>query len=130
MEEAKGTQLSKVWDTMDLKDQLAIITELVTIDQKFLSTSLNRYEVAFIHKICTMTLLMRLCRHGALYYKKDSFLGCETAQVTAGVVDGLRTDVAERFVIGPTVEREFWEKQRADMAIDRGPCMSTSVTMI
>ncbi|KAF2433867.1 phosphotransferase family protein [Tothia fuscella] len=103
MEEAKGTQLSEVWEYMDVKDQLVIITELVTIDQKFLSASLNR--------------------HGALYYKKDSFPGCETAQVTASIMDSLRADVEKRFVIGPTVEREFWEKQRADMAIDRGPSM-------
>ncbi|KAF2476201.1 kinase-like protein [Lindgomyces ingoldianus] len=108
MEEARGTQLSEVWDTMDLKDQLAIVTELVTIDQKFLSTPLNR--------------------HGALYYKKDSFPGCETAQVTASVMESLRTDVAKRFVIGPTVEREFWENQRANMAIDRGPCMELTFT--
>ncbi|KAF2463332.1 uncharacterized protein BDR25DRAFT_329731 [Lindgomyces ingoldianus] len=99
-----ATADNPVWDTMDLKDQLAIVTELVTINQKFLSTPLNR--------------------HGALYYKKDSFPGCETAQVTASVMENLRTDVAKRFVIGPTVEREFWEKQRANMAIDRGPWTS------
>ena len=49
MEEARGTQLSEVWETMDLKDQLAIVTELVTIDQKFLSTPLNKYEAALTH---------------------------------------------------------------------------------
>lgn len=42
MEEARGTQLSEVWDSMDLKDQLAIVTDLVTIDQKFLCTKLSR----------------------------------------------------------------------------------------
>lgn len=49
MEEARGTQLSEVWDTMNLKDQLVIITELVAIDQKFLSTPLNRYEASLIN---------------------------------------------------------------------------------
>ncbi|KAF1918902.1 kinase-like domain-containing protein [Ampelomyces quisqualis] len=95
MEEAQGIQLSKVWDTMDLKDQLNIVTELVTMDEKLPSTSLNRY--------------------------KDSFPGCETAQITGNVMDSLAADVANRFVIGPTVERAFWEKQRAVMAVDRGP---------
>lgn len=76
-----------------------------------------------------MTHLMKLHRHGALYYKKDSFPGCETVQVTASIMDSLRADVEKRFVIGPTVEREFWEKERADMAIYRGPCMSTFIAM-
>jgi hypothetical protein len=129
MEEARGTQLSEVWDTMDLKDQLVIITELVTIDQKFLSAPLNRYEASLPHKYCTVTYLIKVHRYGALYYKKDSFPGCETAQVTASIMDSLRADVEKRFVIGPTVEREFWEKQRADMAIDRGPCKLTSIAM-
>lgn len=129
MEEAKGTQLSEVWDTMDLKDQLVIVTELVTIDQKFLSAPLNRYEASLPHKYCTMTHLIKVHRHGALYYKKDSFPGCETAQVTASIMDSLRADVEKRFVIGPTVEREFWEKQRADMAIDHGSCKLTSIAM-
>ena len=130
MEEARGTKLSEGLDTMDLKDQLAIVTELITIDQKFLSTSLNRYEVAPTHQFSTTTLLMKLRRHGALYYKEDSFPRCETTQVTASVRESLRTDVAKRFVIGPTVEREFWEKQRANIAIDRRPCMSASVMMM
>jgi hypothetical protein len=51
MEEAQGIQLSKVWDTMDLKDQLGIVTELVTIDEKLLSASLNRYVAALTHKL-------------------------------------------------------------------------------
>ncbi|KAH7397037.1 kinase-like domain-containing protein [Phaeosphaeria sp. MPI-PUGE-AT-0046c] len=96
MEEAQGTQLSKVWDTMDLKDQMKIVTELVTVDEKLLSVSLNR---------------------------ADNFPGCETAQISGNIPDSLKADVANRFVIGPTVERVFWEKQRAEMAVDRGPSL-------
>lgn len=30
----------------------------------------------------------------------------------------------ERFVIGPVADRDFWARERASMAIDRGPCRS------
>ncbi|KAH5628153.1 hypothetical protein HBI51_212280 [Parastagonospora nodorum] len=106
VEEAQGIQLSKIWDTMDLKDQLGIVTELVAIDEKLLSASLNR--------------------HGALYHRKDSFPGCETAEITGNIMDSFKADVANRFVIGPTVDRAFWEKQRAAMAVDRGPSIEGS----
>jgi hypothetical protein len=37
MEEAQGIQLSKVWDSINLEEQLGIVTELVTIYEKLLS---------------------------------------------------------------------------------------------
>ncbi len=36
----------------------------------------------------------------------------------------LKRVVEERFVIGPVVDRHFWNGKRASMAIDRGPCKS------
>ncbi|KAJ8111744.1 hypothetical protein OPT61_g5732 [Boeremia exigua] len=102
MEEAQGTQLLGVWDTMDLKDQVGIVNELVKLDGKLLSASLNR--------------------HGALYYRKDGFPGRVAAEVTGDIAESLKADVANRFVVGPTVERAFWEKERAVMDVDRGPC--------
>jgi hypothetical protein len=60
MEEAQGIQLSKVWDTMDLKDQLGIVTELVAIDEKLLFASLNRYVAALTHKLYIVTFVMTI----------------------------------------------------------------------
>jgi hypothetical protein len=34
----------------------------------------------------------------------------------------LKRVAEERFVIGPVVDRDFWNGKRASMAIDRGPC--------
>lgn len=34
----------------------------------------------------------------------------------------LREEVAKRFSIGPVVDMAFWEKERLQMDIDRGPC--------
>lgn len=53
-------QLSKVWDTMDLKDQLGIVTELVTLDEKLLSASLNKYVAASTHKLYVAAFLMTI----------------------------------------------------------------------
>ena len=41
MEEARGTQLSEIWDTMELEDQLKIIEDQVKMDSKFLSASFS-----------------------------------------------------------------------------------------
>jgi len=74
MEEAQGIQLSKVWDTMDLKDQLGIVTELVTIDEKLLSASLNRYVAALTHKLYILTFLMTIDMAHSII-GKTAFLG-------------------------------------------------------
>jgi len=34
----------------------------------------------------------------------------------------LKRVVEERFIIGPVVDRDFWNGKRASIAIDRGPC--------
>lgn len=47
---------------------------------------------------------------------------CSPAEVEVDVSEATMEDVRHRFVIGPTVEREFWEDERAQMALDRGPC--------
>jgi hypothetical protein len=74
MEEAQGIQLSKVWDTMNLKEQLGIVTELVTIDEKLLSISLNKYVAALTHKLCIVMFLMTIdMAHSTI--GKTAFLG-------------------------------------------------------
>jgi len=49
MEEAKGMQLSEVWDSMELEDQLSIVNEIVILDQKFLSASFSRYAASSVN---------------------------------------------------------------------------------
>ena len=43
MEEAKGVQLSSLWDGMEIDDQANIVKSLMEIDAKFLAVSLDRY---------------------------------------------------------------------------------------
>jgi uridine phosphorylase len=62
--------------------------------------------------------------YGNLYFAKDAFPGCAKAIITTDVAEALKTDVEDRFVIGPVVDRDFWKAERAEMHIDRGPCES------
>lgn len=36
----------------------------------------------------------------------------------------LKRDAEARFTIGPLANREFWDEERASLAIDRGTCKS------
>ena len=59
---------------------------------------------------------------GSIYFARDEFPGCKPAEVVGEVPTEIRDEVKTRFVIGPTAQREFWEKERSHMLIDRGPC--------
>jgi hypothetical protein len=50
---------------------------------------------------------VRFTSHGSLYYK-DAY------------PDG--KELTGKFVIGPTTERSFWENEKHELNIDRGPC--------
>lgn len=43
MEEAKGTQLSELWNDLDLPSRRVIINDIVSIEQKLLSVTFNLY---------------------------------------------------------------------------------------
>jgi hypothetical protein len=43
MEEAKGVQLSSIWNDMEIDDQANIVKSLMEIDAKCLAISLDRY---------------------------------------------------------------------------------------
>ncbi|EGE04025.1 phosphotransferase enzyme family protein [Trichophyton equinum CBS 127.97] len=106
MEEAKGTQLSQMWDEMKLHDRSEIIDDIVSIEQKLLSVTFGWY--------------------GSLYFAKDAFPGCQPADISGDIAQGIKDEVRKQFVIGPTTRREFWEKERALMNLDRGPWKSAS----
>lgn len=44
MEEAAGTKLEDVWDDLSIEDRVAIMKDLVSIENKLLSVSFSRYE--------------------------------------------------------------------------------------
>jgi aminoglycoside phosphotransferase (APT) family kinase protein len=42
MEQAKGVQLSEIWDDMDIDDQAKVVRSIIEIEAKFLAASLDR----------------------------------------------------------------------------------------
>ncbi|EEQ34143.1 Phosphotransferase enzyme [Microsporum canis] len=104
MEEAKGTQLSELWNDLDLPSRRVIINDIISIEQKLLSVTFNLY--------------------GSLYFAKDTFPGCQTAEISGDIAQEIKDDVNIRFIIGPSAQREFWQKERAEMSLDRGPWKS------
>ncbi|EFR00635.1 phosphotransferase enzyme family protein [Nannizzia gypsea CBS 118893] len=106
MEEANGTQLSQTWDGLKIHDRSEIINDIVSIEQKLLSVTFDLY--------------------GSLYFAKDTFPGCQPAKISGDITEETKDAVRSQYVIGPTSHREFWEKERAVMSLDRGPWKSAS----
>ena len=64
--------------------------------------------------------------YGNLYLKSDAFPGCQPAVVVGDLLPSLKKEVRDRFVIGPVIDRSFWDGERSIMDIDRGPCKQTA----
>ncbi|KAI9836106.1 MAG: hypothetical protein M1819_001722 [Sarea resinae] len=101
MEEAAGRQAVDTWDTLELESKVAIMKELISIEKKLLSVCLTSY--------------------GNIYYKSDAIEGSVAAEVIGDASPQIKREVSERFTVGPSVERDFWSKERSEMEIDRGP---------
>ncbi|KAH7381813.1 kinase-like domain-containing protein [Cadophora sp. MPI-SDFR-AT-0126] len=102
--EAPGTKLEDVWDSKRISEKTDIVKGIVEIEKKLLSVSFTRY--------------------GNIYFSSDAFPGCEAAKVVGDISAELKGVVEKRFIIGPVVDRDFWNGKRASMAIDRGPWKS------
>ncbi|EEP76626.1 predicted protein [Uncinocarpus reesii 1704] len=99
--EPEGTQLGELWRDMKPFERKTLIESIVGLEQKLLSVGLNR--------------------SGSIYFAESGFEGCKTAEIITDAPSSLRDYVKDRFVIGPSVDEEYWENQKANMAIDRGP---------
>lgn len=124
MEEAAGKRLATQWDESNPNSKLAIMREIVAIETKLLSVSFPRYVF-----VATLPLFVPLHAHfvpssyGSIYFSSDEVDGTTLpAQITSDAPIGLKERASKKFSIGPTVERDFWKKERATMDISRGPC--------
>ncbi|KAB8209366.1 kinase-like domain-containing protein [Aspergillus parasiticus] len=102
MEEAPGVKLEDVWSDLDLEEKIVIMDDLVALEKRLLSISLNRY--------------------GSLYYASENIPGAVAAEANGDIPTEVERTVLSRFAIGPVAERGFWNKERAKMSLDRGPC--------
>ncbi|KAJ6130826.1 hypothetical protein N7512_003606, partial [Penicillium capsulatum] len=58
--------------------------------------------------------------YGSLYHK-DTIPSHNSMGALVGVDEGTTPE----FVLGPTTERSFWENEKQELEIDRGPCTTT-----
>lgn len=99
MEKADGIELGKVWDNMSSSTKDAVVREWVDIEARMLTPISGGYGSVFYRGDIDQTLSRNI------------------------LVDGTQRD---RFVIGPSVSMSFWEEERRDMNLDRGPCKSVA----
>ncbi|KAJ0415927.1 kinase-like domain-containing protein [Aspergillus carlsbadensis] len=98
MERVKGRQLSEVWDAMSEAQRFGLVKSLVAIEQKLTNVKFDFY--------------------GSLYYK-----GSSTSHHDRNIDNPteLAKEAMSDFVIGPTTHRSFWEDEKGELDIDRGP---------
>lgn len=123
MEEAKGVQLSSIWNDMEIYGQVKIVESLMEIDAKFLAVSLDRYNFPNWH-LCTIEPLTTLDMEQSIMQR-----ACQTVLLRK-LEAKFRQLLKRMHDAGPAAERGFWEDERAQMSLDRGPCdyESASVT--
>ncbi|EEP77649.1 predicted protein [Uncinocarpus reesii 1704] len=98
MEKQAGVILSDVWDDMSGNGKAHIIKQVVGIEQTLASTKFKRF--------------------GALYYKQDLPSDNDTLLFVGGTGENIHS---EKFVIGPTNHRSFFDFGKGELDIDRGP---------
>ncbi|PWY63891.1 phosphotransferase family protein [Aspergillus heteromorphus CBS 117.55] len=101
MEEASGTKLDDIWEVISLEEKIEIMKDLVQLEKKMLQVPLNNY--------------------GSLYFASTNIKGATPVDICADVSSELKDKINRRFVIDPVAERHYWLKERAEMALDRGP---------
>lgn len=61
--------------------------------------------------------------YGSIYFASDAVKGAVPAVITSDAPTDVKEQVSKKFTIGPTVDRDFWKKERSTMDLSRGPCM-------
>lgn len=99
MEKMPGVQLSQVWDNMKLVDKMNLRLDVARYQSTWLSVTFSRF--------------------GGLYYAKD----LENAQREKYLYRDNKGDKIwdERFAIGPTTGRDWYDCGRSLLSCDRGP---------
>ena len=100
MEKMPGTQLYHVWNSMKLVEKMQLRLNLAQLQKAWLSASFSQF--------------------GGLYYAKD--LGCKPSKFYLYTDEQGEKKHDSRFAIGPTTGRDWFDCERKELKIDRGPC--------
>jgi hypothetical protein len=99
--------LENVWANLTMAAQLDVVDQVVDMEKKIASISFPK--------------------HGCLYYENDlksRSLAYEALDSRHGFSESAtgQDDQLPVFVIGPSVNPKLWEREKAAMDFDRGPC--------
>ena len=121
MEEATGTQLATLWDSLGPDVKLSVMREVVSIETKMISLSFSQYVFSYSLS-CANTYVLAVS-YGSIYFASDAVEGAVPANIISETSAELKEKVSKTYTIGPTVDRGFWNKERSTIDISRGPCM-------
>ncbi|KAI1906033.1 hypothetical protein LOZ39_006439 [Ophidiomyces ophidiicola] len=99
MKKVKGCQLSEVWPDMSEAQRFRLVKSVVAIEAKLSCLGIQGY--------------------GSIYYRDSSPNGMPL-EISA-FDQGSETDVLDKFVLGPSTDRDFWVDGRESLELDRGP---------
>lgn len=103
MEKIEGAELSQVWDSLNGKQKYAIVQQLVEFERKFTTARFTAY--------------------GSLYYKNDipsTVASNIPLHLHRGQEDAPQS--SDKFVVGPSNSRMYFDDGRSEVDVDRGPC--------
>lgn len=92
MEKASGVKLGDIWWSLNAKEMLKVITQLVQYEAKLLQTPLSSYR--------------------SIYFA--GFLSGQQLRNSS--------DNSDRWCIGPIADPSYWHDGRSELEINRGPC--------
>lgn len=101
MEKVDGVQLATVWEDMPVEDRFTIAKGIADYQATWTSCNFNQY--------------------GSLYYRED----LDGDVPSFSYQDENSGTVADqRYAVGPSTAREYYDDGRSSVDLDRGPCKS------
>ncbi len=101
MEKVPGVQLGHIWHKLELEDRLKIVKQIVRYQKKWMSTTFKQCgSLYFTHDLVSQNLSHPI-------YIDDHGMAIED----------------QRYTVGPSTGREYYDAGRASVHFDRGPCM-------
>ena len=106
-EKVIGVPLARTWYKWTKESKRAFIPRLVDFEAQLMSVCFQK--------------------HGCIYYKKDleekgiSPHALETRELLS-TGPGTTLSLTDEFVLGPLTRMDLWQKERATMNLERGPC--------
>jgi len=98
MERSRGTELAKVWDNISGEDKAQLLNTLVGYQKVFSGGGLPMY--------------------GSLYYANDLFHPDPRQLLNTDKLG----ESGQPFTVGPTTDRDFFDRGRDSVQVHRGPC--------